>query len=119
MRAEFKRKETSIEAQECVVEKVIQLSQEEYVRFANALWLERDFIRENKEAMRVEKGIWHCLLVVEEGVDEGILVQSEGADYARYTSFVPSVAAILQQVNQMELEEKMGESEEMIGQQMA
>jgi len=109
MRAEFKRKEVSIDAYECVVDKVVCLSQEAYLRFTKALWLEREFIKDNQDVMRVEDDIWHCLLVTAEGLDEGVLVQSEGSDYARYTSFVPSVSGILQQ---MDLEKVLTEESE-------
>ena len=49
------------------------------------------FIAENTDLMYVEheddnSWISHCLLVMGESSDDGILVESEGADYARYSA---------------------------------
>jgi len=41
--------------------------------------------------------VWHCLLVTGEGMEDGVLVESEGSSYARYSSFVPSVKEIMEQ----------------------
>jgi hypothetical protein len=38
--------------------------------------------------MRVDtEGTWHCTLIKEEGKNEGILVESEGYEYARYSAY--------------------------------
>jgi hypothetical protein len=42
-----------------------------------------------------EQGRHHCLLVVGDGRRDGILVNSEGGAYARYSAFVPNAAAWL------------------------
>ena len=86
MRAVFSRKEPRIEAKEFCVEKVIMLPAGEYESFTNHLMHKHDFIRENVDFM-YEK----------EGMEEGVLVESEGASYARYFAFVPSVSGILEQ----------------------
>ena len=101
MRAVFFRKEPEIEANEFCVEKVITLSAEEYESFTKHLIHDYDFIRDNVDLMCEKDGVWHCLLVTGEGMDEGVLVQSEGAYYARYFSFVPSVKGILEQYQVM------------------
>ena len=31
----------------------------------------------------------HCIYVISEGYDYGILIESEGYDYPRYTSYLP------------------------------
>mgnify|MGYP000160968950 CR=1 FL=1 len=43
------------------------------------------------------EGARHCLLVTGEGMEDGVLVESVGASYARYFAFVPSVSGILEQ----------------------
>ena len=35
-----------------------------------------------------EDGVWHAILVTAKEVDYGIVVQSEGYDYARYAAFI-------------------------------
>lgn len=119
MRAEFKRKEPEVRAKECVIEKVIRLPGEEYAAFTQAMLCDYDFITENAGLMGAWDGAWHCLLVTGEGVEEGVLVQNEGASYARYSSFVPSVSALLTQENSMVHVEAMEEMEKGVCQQMA
>ena len=69
----------------------------EYESFTNHLMHRHDFIRENVDFMYEKDGVRHCLLVTGEGMEEGVLVESEGASYARYFAFVPSVSGILEQ----------------------
>lgn len=97
MRAVFSRKEPKIEAKEFCVEKVIMLPAGEYESFTNHLMHKHDFIRENVDFMYEKDGVRHCLLVTGEGMEEGVLVESEGSSYARYFAFVPSVSGILEQ----------------------
>lgn len=54
-----------------------------------------DFLRKNAGLMRVENGVTHCLLVVGETFEEGILVNSEGSDYARYAAYFPNAKSFL------------------------
>ena len=56
-----------------------------------------DFIDENRELMGEWDGAWHCLLVTGENTGDGVLVQSEGSSYARYSAFVPSVSGLIVQ----------------------
>lgn len=108
MRADFKRKEPRVAAKQCVIEKTIILPEEKYNYFTQHLLQDYDFIDQNRALMGEWNGAWHCLLVTGEGTEEGILVQSEGAAYARYSSVVPSVSALIVQENC----ERYGQTEE-------
>ena len=79
MRAVFSRKEPKIEAKEFCVEKVIMLPAGEYESFTNHLMHRHDFIMENLDFMYEKDGVRHCLLVTGEGMEEGVLVESEGS----------------------------------------
>ena len=94
-RAIFRRKEVCFEPSECEIEKVIHLSDSEFARFQQTLLDNYDFLRENAELMRVEDGVTHCLLVVGESFEDGILVNSEGSDYARYAAYFPNAKSFL------------------------
>ena len=61
------------------IEKVIELTKEEFKEFENDLLSDRDFIKDNKE--------FSYFLVKEKGTanKEGIIVDTEGYDYPRYT----------------------------------
>ena len=82
MRAVFMRKEPEIDTKEFQVEKVITLPSEQYAYFTQHLMKEHDFIKEN--------------------VDEGVLVESEGSAYARYSAFVPFAQEIIRQYQDMQ-----------------
>ena len=49
-----------------------------------------------------KNGVSHCLLVLGEGQDDGILVESEGSFYARYSAFVPNARQLWNQGLQYE-----------------
>lgn len=118
MRAVFMRKEPEISAKEFQVMKVINLPLEKYVEFTRNLYRCYDFIEENRDLMQVKDDVLCCILVTGEGVDEGVLVESEGAPYARYSSFVPSVREIIRQYETMSPQEVNEELPESIGQEM-
>lgn len=68
------------------IEKVIELTKEEFKEFENDLLSDRDFIKDNKEIS--------YFLVKEKGAEnkEGIIIDTEGYDYPRYTGvFVEEV----------------------------
>ena len=94
-RAIFRRKEVCFEPSECEIEKVIHLSDSDFARFQQTLLDNYDFLQENADLMRVENGVTHCLLVVGETFEDGILVNSEGSDYARYAAYFPNAKSFL------------------------
>ncbi len=94
-RAIFRRKEVCFEPSECEIEKVIHLSDSEFARFQQTLLDNYVFLHENADLMRVEDGVTHCLLVVGESFEDGILVNSEGSDYARYAAYFPNAKSFL------------------------
>lgn len=94
-RAIFRRKEACFEPSECEIEKVIHLSDSDFARFQQTLLDNYDFLHENADLMRVENGVTHCLLVVGETFEDGILVNSEGSDYARYAAYFPNAKSFL------------------------
>lgn len=94
----LRRKDTEVDAVPCTVEKSVTLSAEEFAHFAQNLMSDYNFIRENIDQMyQDENGINHCLLVLGEGGTDGILVESEGSTYARYSAFVPNARQLLRQ----------------------
>ena len=75
---------------EYVIEKVIELPANDYLAFSEYLLVDSAIIKEHLDKMYVDAdGVWHCILVKANGGSEGILVESEGYDYARYTAYLP------------------------------
>ncbi len=94
----LRRKDTEVDVVPCTVKKTVTLSAEEFAHFSQNLMNHYDFIRENNDRMyQDENGVNHCLLVLGEGCADGILVESEGSTYARYSAFVPNARQLLQQ----------------------
>ena len=73
-------------AQEFVVEKHIELSNAEFKDFQNDFFKAREFIKDNEDLMYCDNGTMHCIAIYCKDSEMAILVESEGYDYARYTS---------------------------------
>lgn len=99
LKAEFNNKIKKFSLRETEVEKVIELTKDEFNKFANNLNADQDFIKDNIDLMYERDDVRHCLLVLGENVEHGILVESEGYDYARYCAFVPNVKSFLREKN--------------------
>lgn len=73
------------------VTKMIELTARQYQHFASHLLADAPFIAANKDFMAYDEqsGVTRCLLVTARGRRDGILVDSQGFDYARYAAYVP------------------------------
>lgn len=73
---------------EFIIEETVELEPAEYEDFTKNLLGDYEFIARHKGKMWVDGNeVWHCLLVKAKGAKEGVLVESEGYDYARYTAY--------------------------------
>lgn len=92
----FQRKESEFEPEQCMVEKTIELTGAEFEYFKTHLLEDTDFLIENREAMGYSKdGVRHCLLVMSTEGDDGILVDAQGSNYARYSAYFPNARQVL------------------------
>jgi len=93
MKANFIRKAVNYELipqDEFVIEKEVVLDSELFEQFINNPLDDYDFIKENLEIMYCDNdGVFHCIFITTEQHDFGILVESEGYHYARYTAYLP------------------------------
>ena len=71
------------------VVKVIQLTAQQFRHFSANLLQDMPFIAANKELTGHDKGVTRCLLVTTRGKRDGILVDCQGHNYARYSAYVP------------------------------
>ena len=96
MKANFIRKAVNYELipqDEFVIEKKVVLDSELFEQFINNPLNDYDFIKENVEIMHCDNdGVFHCILITSNQHDYGILVESEGYHYARYTAYLPKTA---------------------------
>lgn len=90
LQAIFTRKAEDFSVWDCVIEKIVELPEAEFKYFKSVPLRDMPFIAENTDLMhRDENGVFHCLLVLGEGASDGILIEAEGYNYARYSSFMP------------------------------
>ena len=108
--AAWRRKEPELDANECKIEAVVELSDMQFCTFKHHMLEDYDFIREHVDVMyRDRNGLDHCLLVLGEGYDEGVLVDSQGSAYARYSSLLPNARTFLKKNIQTMAEELIRE----------
>ena len=82
-------KEQIVPQDDYTIEKVVELPISKFNKFLDDMLADYDFIKENKDLMYVDKdNIWHAIYVTAKDVDYGILIQSEGYGYARYSAFL-------------------------------
>ena len=90
LQAVFERKVNEFPAKDCVIEKIVELPEEEYRSYRSNLIRYAGFISENTDIMYADgNGVYHCLLVLGQTQSEGVLIQAEGYDYTKYVSLVP------------------------------
>ena len=93
----MREKESELCADPCVIEAVEELSEEAFRNFQGRLLRDSDFILDHTKNLLVNRdGRYHCLLVLCEGEPDGILVDSEGSSYARYSGLLPDARLILE-----------------------
>ena len=91
MNAPFRRKDSEIETEPCYVETAIMLSQSDFNYFKTHLLEDQEFLKNNIDKMGYSQdGTRHCILVLSEGSNDGVLVDSQGSNYARYIAFMPN-----------------------------
>lgn len=77
------------------IEKSVMISGTEFEELLRAPLRDQAFIIANKDLMYQDgDGTYHCLLVTGEGRPDGLLVESEGYNYARYAAYVPEATAL-------------------------
>lgn len=91
LHATFRRKDSEVETEDCVVSKVVEIPQDRFDYFQTHLLEDTDFIIQNRDLMGYEAdGTRHCILVLPEDGNDGVLVDAQGSSYARYSSFLPN-----------------------------
>ena len=95
IRADLIRKPDTLKPTCCTIEKTIEVSAEEYDSLIAAPCKDRSFITENKEHMWMDNEGNHCLLVLGENREDGVLIEAEGYDWVRYGALIPHARDII------------------------
>lgn len=95
--AQLRCKQEEIQPVRCAVSCVVELSDADFEEFQFNPLADYPFIREHLTDLNTDE--FHaipCLLVLGKNHDDGILVDPQGYDYARYTAYVPMARQLLQ-----------------------
>lgn len=95
--AQLRSKQDGIHPVRCEVSSIVELSNAEFYNFQFDPLADYAFIKEHLSDLKTEE--FHaipCILVLGEGVDDGILVDPQGYDYARYTAYIPMARQLFQ-----------------------
>lgn len=96
VKAIFERKLAKFNLEDCIIEGIEFMDNEEFEEFSKNLLEDRDFIRDRKEEMYIdEEGVVHSLLALNMDSGDGILIDSQGFDYARYTNYIPNIKSYI------------------------
>lgn len=79
----------------CAVEKVIEVSDSEFRTFIENPIKRNYYLSQYKDLMGYYDDSYHGVLFVNMENGDGLLVNSEGYDYARYSQFIPNVSGII------------------------
>lgn len=108
LKASLFRKENAYEPRNCVVEKIIPMYGKLFDQFKKSLLQDNMYIKQYKDLMYINSNdTAHCLLFVDQNSGDGILVESEGSNYARYSQFISNAKDIIQQSELAYSEQKL------------
>lgn len=93
----FERKISNFDTQSCVIDGIELMDGDEFEEFSKNLLEDRTFIADRKEEMYVDcLGQVHGLLALNKDSGDGILIDSQGYDYARYVAFMPNIKSYIE-----------------------
>ncbi len=103
----LERKPTELAVKGCIIEKAIPVSHRKFEAITKAPLRDEPLIAENKDIMYFDSkyNMYHCLLIYDKDFGDGIVVESEGSDYARYAQYVPQAKTIYEQYRATHLNE--------------
>ena len=80
----------------CVVEKAIPIPHSEFEKINSKLLEPNYYVEIYKDLMLEADGINHCILLYDKSSGDGLLVNSEGCGYARYSQYIPHAKDIVE-----------------------
>ena len=91
-------KATDYELADCIVEKAIALSHDEFSSLISLTDNCYDFLADNREYMYFDKDSnCHCVLAYDKENGDGLLIDAEGYDYARYSAYIHNAKEMIEQ----------------------
>lgn len=98
------RKESEFRTKSCVVEKAIAVSNAEFENLKRHPLRDSKLIAENVDIMYCDSdNNYHCLLIYDEEQGDGLLIESEGTSYARYSQYIPGAKELVEKQQNPEI----------------
>ena len=94
-KANFVEKPGNFQMDDCQIEKVVELSHEDFCRLKITPRANQPFLAEHKDYMFSRDGVIHCLLALGQGSNDGVLIDTEKYDYARLAAYIPGMRDIV------------------------
>lgn len=85
----------NFQMEDCKIEKVVELSHDDFCKLKITPGASQPFIMENKDCMYVKDGYIHCLLALGNGERDGVLIHAQGYHYPRYAAYIPGMRDIV------------------------
>ena len=94
----FERKVDHLPVEKVTIDAIVELTPEQFRQFSQNMAADHDFITAHTGHMyQDDTSTKHCLLVLGENEQHGILVESEGYGYARYAAWLPNARSFVSQ----------------------
>lgn len=82
--------------EEYIIERAVTISPAEFDYMCKHLLEDNRYVEDNLDVMYCdENNKLHCLLLINESTGNGLLINSEGSEYARYHSYIPNARQIV------------------------
>lgn len=95
--ANLLRKESEFRTKSCVVEKAIAVSNAEFENLKRHPMRDNRLIAESADLMYCDSDDnYHCLLIYDEEQGDGLIIESEGTSYARYSQYIPGAKELVE-----------------------
>ncbi len=94
-KANFTEKPANFQMDDCQIEKVVELSHDDFCRLKITPLADQSFVQENKDCMFHSDGVIHCLLALGQDSNDGVLIDAEKYDYARLAAYIPGMRDIV------------------------
>ena len=94
-KANFLYKPGNFQMDDCQIEKVVELSREDFCRLKITPLEDQPFIAESKNCMYSEDGVMHCLLALDQGSNDGVMIDEEGYNFHLHAAYVPGMLDIV------------------------
>ena len=91
----------------CEVEKWVFLPHSDFERLKANPYQEHEAITAARDLMYEDKNAYHCIMLLDEYGDDGLLIEAEGFDYPRLSMFVPDAKSIYERYQTSESELKL------------